>query len=166
MTIILIVVVILLNTILQSTLIPYIGVFDVVPNTAIAIVALISIKKGRFYGSVSGFSAGLLQDVMFSAVIGINAFILFFLGYLIGFAHNSFTRETAVYPFVFTAMGTIFYNLVFALIQFFLSRDIVFIDVVKRIFSLEIMYNGVVAVVLFIIMQKVFDQPNLRFGRR
>lgn len=166
MTILFIIIVVILNTILQSTLITYIGVFGVVPNTAIVIVTLIAIKKGRLYGSAFGLFAGLLQDIMFSVVIGVNGFILFFIGYLIGFAHNSFTKETAVYPFVFTALGTIFYNFVFALMQFFLSREVVFIDAVRSVFSLEIIYNGFIAVVLFIVMQRIFIQPNLRFGRR
>jgi len=162
----LIIMAVLLNTIIQATLIPYIGVFGVVPNTSIALIVLISLKKGRVYGSMFGLLAGLLQDVLFSLTIGVNGFILFFIGYFTGFAHNTFTRETAMNPFIFAGLGTIFYNFMYSLIQFFLSRDIVFVDAVKSIFSIEIVYNGLIAVVLFLILQRIFIQPSLRFGRR
>ncbi|MFO8241143.1 MAG: rod shape-determining protein MreD [Dissulfuribacterales bacterium] len=166
MTVLLITLAIIFNAILQSTLIPYIGVFGVIPNTAIVIIVLIALRKGRVYGSAFGIFAGLLQDIFFSQIIGINGFILFFIGYLVGFAHDAFTRETAINPFIFTAVGTIFYNFLFSLFQFFLSRDIIFIDAVKSIFSLEVFYNGIIAVILFKLIQRIFIQPNLRFGRR
>ena len=166
MTILLIFLMIILNLVIQSTLIPYIGVFGVVPNTALVIVVIIALRKGRVYGSIFGLLAGLLQDVLFSAVIGVNGLILFFIGYYVGFAANAFTRETAVNPFIFSALGTIFYNMVFSLMQFFLSRDITFIQAVRSVFSVEVIYNGLVAVILFKILQRLFMQPKLRFGRR
>ncbi|MGM0395484.1 MAG: rod shape-determining protein MreD [Bacillota bacterium] len=166
MTVLLITLAIIFNAVLQSTLIPYVEVFGVVPNTAIVIIVLIALRKGKMYGSAFGIFAGLLQDILFSQIIGINGFILFFIGYFVGFAHNAFTRETAMNPFIFTVVGTIFYNFLFSLFQFFLSRDILFIDAVKSIFSLEVLYNGIIAVLLFKLVQRIFIQPNLKFGRR
>ncbi|WP_409228261.1 rod shape-determining protein MreD [Gudongella sp. SC589] len=166
MTILLITMSIIINIILQATLIPYIGVFGVVPNTAIVLVVMIALKKGRVYGSAFGLIVGLLQDVLFSITIGVNAFILFFIGYLVGFAYESLTRESGINHFIFTALSTIFYNFMFSLFQFFLSRDINFVDAVKSVFSLEVVYNGIIAVLLFMIVQRIFIQPNLKFGRR
>ncbi|WP_422486257.1 rod shape-determining protein MreD [Gudongella sp. DL1XJH-153] len=166
MIVLLITMAILFNTIIQATLIPYIGVFGVVPNTAIALIVLISLKKGRVCGSMFGLLAGLLQDVLFSVTIGVNGFILFFIGYFTGFAHNTLTRENAINPFIFAGLGTIFYNFMYSLIQFFLSRDIIFVEAVRKTFSMEIVYNGLIAVILFMILQRIFIQPNLRFGRR
>jgi len=157
---------IMLNIIIQATLIPNIGVFGVVPNTALVLVVMIALKKGRIYGSAFGLLAGLLQDVLFSITIGVNAFILFFIGYFVGFAYNSLTRESGINHFIFTALSTVFYNVLFSLIQFFLSRDVSFVDAVQSIFSLEVVYNGIIAVLLFMLIQRLFTQPNLKFGRR
>jgi hypothetical protein len=37
---------------------------------------------------------------------------------------------------------------------------------VRSVFSLEVIYNGVIAVLLFMLVQRIFIQPNLKFGRR
>ena len=157
---------IILNIIIQATLIPHIGVFGVVPNTAIVLVVMIALKKGRIYGSVFGRLAGLLQDILFSITLGVNAFILFFIGYFVGFAYDSLTKESGINHFIFTALSTVFYNSLFSLFQFFLSRDINFVEAVKSVFSFEVIYNGIIAVLLFMLVQRIFIQPNLRFGRR
>jgi rod shape-determining protein MreD len=157
---------IILNIIIQATLIPHIGVFGVVPNTAIVLVVMIALKKGRIYGASFGIFAGMLQDILFSITLGVNSFILFFIGYFVGLAHDSLTKDSAMNHFIFTAISTVFYNILFSLFQFFLSREITFIDAVRSVFSLEVIYNGVIAVLLFMLVQRIFIQPNLKFGRR
>lgn len=166
MTILLIVISIIFNIVIQATLIPHIGVFGVVPNTAIVLVVMIALKKGRLYGSGFGLLTGLLQDVLFSVTLGVNAFILFFIGYFVGFAYNSLTRESGANHFIFAALSTMFYNFLFSMFQFFLSREVTFVDAVQSVFSLEMIYNGLVALMLFMLVQRIFIQPNLKFGRR
>ncbi len=66
------------NFILQSTVFSQISIFGVVPNTGLIIIVTIALLKGRRIGGVVGLLVGLLQDIIFSPVIGVNGFIYFF----------------------------------------------------------------------------------------
>lgn len=157
---------IIINFILQSTLLPYFNIFGVVPNTALIMVVIISLAKGKYYGGVSGLIIGLLQDIMFSNAIGINAFIFFFAGYLIGFIEDTFARDNIINPIIFTATTTIYYNIMYSLFIYFLGRSISFETVVKSVFSIEVIYNSVVSILIYKIFQKILSEPSIRFGRR
>jgi len=156
---------IIINTIFQSTILPDLRVFGMVPNTALVIIVILSLLKGRVYGSIVGLFVGFIQDVLFSSVLGVNAFIFFFVGYIIGFAKDSFARENIINPVIFSILGTIFYNILYSLFMFFLSVDITFIEAVRSVVSFEIVLNGIASIVIYKIFQKIYSQPKIRFSR-
>ena len=111
----LIILVIILNLIIQSTILPYFSIMGVVPNTSLVLLVLISLAKGKVYGSVSGLIIGMLQDIMFSVTLGINSLIYFLIGYFIGFIEDTFARDNIINPIIFTASSTMFYNIVYSI---------------------------------------------------
>ena len=156
----------ILNLILQSVILPGVKILGTTPNTALAIVVVIALSKGRIYGGIVGLISGLVLDVMFSMTIGIGAFILFFTGYLTGFASDSFAKENAVNPVLFTVVGTVFYNALFAMFMFFTSRNITLESAVRSIFSFELILNGIAAILIYFLFRKIFSRPQIRFNRR
>jgi rod shape-determining protein MreD len=156
---------IIFNLVIQSTIIPIFPIMGVVPNTALVLIVVLALKVGRVKGAVFGLIAGFLQDFLFASTIGINAFILFFVGYVIGFAENSFSRENIINPIMFTIAATIFYNFTYSLFLFFLSREIIFMDAIKTIFSIEILYNAIFAVIYGYLVHIFFTKPQIRFKR-
>lgn len=166
MTIIILVLVLVLNLLLQSAIIPYISIFGVVPNTALLIVIAISLLKGKYYGGFMGLIIGLLQDIIFSPIIGVNAFIYFFAGYLIGLIENRLSRENVFIPLIFSIAGTIYYNFVYYVFMFFLARDIPFLSFARDIMIVEIIYNGILSIPIYMIFSRIFVAPTIRFGKR
>lgn len=166
MSILILIIVVLLNFLLQSTIFPYMAIFGVVPNTALLIVMSISLLKGKYYGGVIGLVIGLLQDMVFSSVIGINAFIYFFAGYLIGMAENKLSRDNMFIPALFSIIGTIYYNFTYYTFMFFLSKNIPFLSFSKYIMLIEILYNIVLAVPIYMILSKIFVEPTIQFDRK
>ena len=166
MTILILLVVLLLNFFLQSTIIPYVSILGVVPNTALLIVVAISLLRGKYYGGFMGLFIGLLQDIVFSPVIGINAFIYFFAGYFIGLVENKLSRDNLFIPLVFSIVGTIYYNFAYYIFMFFLSRDIPFLSFTKNIMIIEIIYNAFLSIPMYMIFSKFFVKPRIRFGSR
>jgi rod shape-determining protein MreD len=162
----LIILTIIFNLIIQSTILPYFEIFGVVPNTALIIVVVLALAKGKYYGGVFGLIIGLLQDVIFSVTIGVNGFIYFFVGYLIGFVEDTFARDNIVNPIILTALATIFYNIVYSLFLFFLSINISYISAVKSVFSLEVIYNSIVSIIIYKLFQVIFSEPKIRFRKR
>ncbi len=166
MTIILIFLTIILNLVLQSTILPYFEIIGKVPNTGLIIVVIIALAKGRYYGGLFGMLIGLLQDMLFSTTIGVNAIIYFFAGYLIGYVEDTFARDSVINIIIFTALATIYYNIFYSLQMYFLNRPVTFIYAVESVFSFEVVYNCILAVLLYKLFQKVISEPKIRFNRR
>lgn len=166
MTILILLMVLLLNFFLQSTIIPYMSILGVVPNTALLIVISISLLKGKYYGGFIGIVIGMLQDIVFSPVIGINSFIFFFLGYIVGLVENKLSRDNLFIPLILSIIGTIYYNFFYYIFMFFLSRDIPFLSFIRNIMTIEIIYNAILSIPVYMMFSKFFVEPTIRFGRR
>ncbi len=166
MNIFLIILMVIGNFIFQSTILPSLSIFGVVPNTALIFVIIFSLNKGKYYGGFVGMSIGLLQDVMFSTTIGVNAFIYFFIGYIIGSLEKLVTRDNIIFPTICSILGTIFYNFLYFFFMFFLSRRIPFLTLMKDVMLIEIFYNTILTIIIYKIISKIFVQPSLKFGKR
>src|SRR5699024_4173712 len=95
---IIVLLIIIINFIFQSTILPGLSLFGVVPNTGLIIVVLISLLRGKRIGSIAGLLIGLLQDIIFSTVIGVNAIIFFFIGYIIGMNEGKLAKDNILIP--------------------------------------------------------------------
>ena len=166
LSIMLILLTIILNLVIQSTILPYLEIFGVVPNTGLIVVVVLALAKGRYYGGIFGLIIGLLQDTLFSMTIGLNGFIYFFIGYLIGFVEDTFARDNVINPIIFTAFSTILYNIFYPVFIYFLSRNVTSVYVVKRIFSFEVIYNCIVSIAIYKLFQIIFSEPKIRFNKR
>lgn len=164
--ILLIILTIIINLLFQSTFLQYFEIFGIVPNTALIIVVVLALAKGKNHGGIFGLIIGLLQDIIFSMTIGVNAIIFFFIGYFIGFVEDTFARDNVINPIIFTGLATIFYNIMFSLFMYFLSRNITFIAAVKSVFSLEVIYNCLVSIIIYKIFYVLFSEPKIRFNKK
>jgi len=165
MAIILLFIIIIVNSIFQSTILPYFNFLGYLPNTSIVLIIGIALLRGKYYGGFFGLAVGLIQDILFSRVIGVNAFIYFILGYIVGYIKNTLNDENAFIPVVFSALGTVFYNLFYFILMYFLARDISISTGLYNIFSIEILYNSILGILIYKILSKIFVKPSLRFGR-
>lgn len=166
MTITVLLLIILINTIIQSSIIPYLSLFGYVPNTGLVLIIVVALRKGKYYGGFFGLALGLIQDILFGQVVGVNALIYFIIGYVIGMMQDSLDVENTVLPVFLSAVSTIFYNFSFYIFMFFLSKDIPREIMMKNVFSVEIIYNMIFAALIYKLFMKIFVIPNLRFSKR
>lgn len=166
MNIFLIILMVIGNFVFQSTILPSLRIFGVVPNTALIFVILFSLNRGKYYGGFVGMAIGFIQDIMFSTTIGVNAFIYFFIGYIIVTVENTLTRDTIISPVIFSILGTIFYNFIYFFFMFFLSRRVSFFLLMKDVMLIEIIYNTIATIIIYKIIGKIFVEPSLKFGKR
>lgn len=157
---------VLLNFFLQSSVLPYISVFGAVPNTSIIIIICISLFKGRFYGAIFGLIIGLLQDIIFSPIIGINAFIYFFLGYFIGTTENKVIRDNVLIPIIFSMLAVIYYNFSYYIFTYFLSQEIPFLSFAKKVLLVEMVYTTLLSIPVYKTFNRVFTSPKISFTRK
>lgn len=166
MTITTLIILIIINTIFQSSILPYFSLFGYLPNTGLVIIIIVALRKGKYYGGIFGLTLGLIQDILFGQVIGVNALVFFILGYIVGLIQEVLDIENVVIPILSSVLGTIFYNFFYYIIMFFLSMDVSREIMMDNVFSIEILYNGILAGLVYKLFSKIFVIPSLRFGKR
>lgn len=166
MTVFILIVLMLLNFFLQSSLLPYLSVFGVVPNTSIILILCIALFKGNNYGAIFGLFIGLLQDIVFSPIIGINAFIYFFLGYFVGSIENRLIRGNMFIPILFSILAVIYYNFSYYVFTYFLSQEIPFLSFARQVLLTEIIYTTILSIPIYKMFSKAFTSPTIIFNRK
>lgn len=155
-----------INFILETTILPYLSFFGVVPNTSLVLIIIIAILVGKRIGSITGIIAGFLQDIMFSSVIGINSFIYFVIAYLIGIAQTKLYKESYLLPVLITVISTLGYHLLHFIFLYFLNYDVSLISILKEVTIIEIIYNCIVSILLYKPILRLFSSPSIRFIRK
>lgn len=158
--------IIVINFILESAVFPNFKIFGILPNTGLIIIVAIALLKGRKTGSIVGLIIGLLQDVIFSRVIGVNGFLYFFIGYFIGMAESKLSKDNILIPFIITLGSTIGYHAFYYLFMFFLNYSTNFPVFFKKVVLFEMIYNGIIAVFIYKWFSKIFVAPSAMFRRR
>lgn len=164
MTIFVLILLSLINFLIQTTVFPYISISGVVPNTALVLIICIGIYKGRYYGGFFGLFIGIIQDILFSSAIGINAFIYFFLGYFVGIMEHRLIRSNVIVPVLFSIGGVIYYNFLYYIFMYILSRNIPFLSFTRNIILIEIIYTAILSIPIYKAFEYRFREPTISFG--
>lgn len=157
---------IITNLILQGSILPFLNFLVFLPNPAVVSVVSLALFKGKYYGAFFGLIMGLMQDVVFGDVIGVYGLIYFLIGYSIGMIQGSLNNDNVIIHIIFAGVSTVFYNFMYFIVMFFLSKDMTMAYSIRRIFSIEILYNCILAIVLYKILHKSFQVSSLKFGKR
>lgn len=166
MQIIIMSIIIIVNLVLQGSLLPFFEFLVFLPNPALVSVLVIAILKDKYYGAFFGLAMGLFQDLLYGDIVGLHALIYFLIGYSIGSIKELINGENIFIPFVFSGISTMLYNLIYFLAMYFLSKRIPLSLAFIRIFSIEILYNAILAIVVYKVFSRFFSSQTLKFGRR
>lgn len=166
MNLYMIIITIFINFILESTILNRVMFFGVTPNLGLILVVIIALSRGRKTGGLAGIITGLLSDIVFSEVIGIKAFIYFFIGYVVGMSENKLSRENIFIPIIMTIGSTFFYHLMYMAFMFFLNNKIYMNGSFKHIFLLELLYNSILVIPLYKWLSKYYTLKGMSFSKR
>lgn len=154
--------IVLLDIVIQSTLLSRISVFNVYCNLSIPVVVLLSIGFGAYTGSINGIIIGLIEDAIFSPVIGVRALIYFTSGFLIGNSEAAINKEDTRSGMVLTFFVTLYYTLVHYFVIYITGNGIN-ISYLKGPILIEMILNVLLYYLLFKISNKIFKYPKFRF---
>ena len=158
--------IVILNFLFQSTIFQYFSIMGVVPNTSLIIIVSFALLSGKRTGAILGLCIGLLQDIFFCDVIGVNTLIYFIIGYLIGLTNQKVFKENMFLPFAFTGFATVFYHIVYFFFMYFLSVDVQFVNIIKNIIIIEVFYNSALSVFVYKQILKMYIEPRMSFRNR
>ena len=148
--------------ILQITVFSKIDIFGSNINIVIGLVISLSLILGSKSGAYTGLVIGLLEDFMFSNIIGIRALSYFLIGYIVAedrFRFNSDKNTGLILSFVFTIINFIFVSL----ITYIFKADIIVIKNYLFIpLLVEAVLNTLVYLVYHFLIKKLMYIPTYR----
>jgi len=147
--------------ILQTTILGRIHILGASPNLALALTVAIAILYGARDGSFSGIFLGLLEDIMFSGILGIRALIY----YVSGFVTGSVMANSGRYYWT-GAFSTVLLTLLTTLVNWFihivLQVPITNFWYIKGPVFIEAIMNGLLFILSILVIRRFFKPDTVR----
>jgi rod shape-determining protein MreD len=137
--------------IVQTTWLDAIAIYSVLPDLALLAVIYISFKAHGLQGQITGFFAGLLQDGVSAAPLGLTALINTVLATLFNSLSGRFYIDKILMPILFGFSATIMKAIMLSLLSFIFKGKILSYDFLQPLIWIETAYNGILAPILFLL---------------
>jgi rod shape-determining protein MreD len=157
----------LFSLLLQTTVIPFLKIGGVMPDLVLIFLIFLALFCGSLSGGIAGFVVGFLEDFLVGRCIGSRALSGFLTGYVTGLFEGKVYKENPLVPFSFAFLGSVFYQLVFFVVQAIAGVSLLsFWTFVSRAF-LQGIFNGLIGVFLFYPFSNLFqkERKDLHFYR-
>lgn len=141
--------------ILQCTLFKTIALASVSPNLLIILTFAAGFLRGKKEGMYVGFFAGLILDLFYGKVIGFNALLYMYIGYINGFFNMVFYDDDVTMPIGLVCVSDFIYNFVFYIFSFLLRNRLNFVYYLIHIILPEMVYTVVITLLIYRIILKV-----------
>ena len=155
--------------ILQTTVFKGIAFGGIVPNLLIVLTASFGFMRGEKTGILVGFFCGLLADIFFGEVLGFNAMIYMYVGYLNGKFSPVFYPEDIKLPLVLILGSDLLYGFVNYVIMFLMRGRFDVAYYFMNIILPEMVYTILVTLLLYpliLILNKKLEDSEKRGARK
>ena len=135
--------------IVQTTVWNLFPLGNVKPNLLLILTVSMGLMRGRHTGLWVGFVSGLMIDLFYGTIFGLNALIYMYLGYINGCFYKVFFDDDLKVPMVMTAVSGFVYNMIFYAVQFLFRQRYEFFAYLTHIILPEILYTVLCTLVLY-----------------
>lgn len=139
----------LLTFLMQTTVFQWIALAGEVPNIILILVVSISYMRGRNEGMVLGFFAGLLIDLIYGDIVGINAILFVCVGFLVGMCSEIYYRDELSVPIILIAISDFAYNFAFYVINFLLRGRLQVLYYIWHTIMPEVVYTVLISLLVY-----------------
>lgn len=144
---------------LQSTLLAQATVLGVIPQVVLVVVVCLAYLDGERVGLVSGFFAGLLQDLLpFPGVIGLRALVFTLVGYAVGTLRQYAPADSVWTPVFAVAMASAAAEFGYAALAIILGEPWVGLGYTARVAGLVVLYNTLLTPFVFPLVRRVAER--------
>ena len=140
----------LVATLLQTTVAPNIRVLGANPDFALIIVVCVGLLKGSEIGAVFGFATGTLVAIALMEPLGLSAFVFILIGYFAGRYAETADLSAGYAPLVSAFAATLLANLLLAMAQFLLARQVPLGFFLGRVLIPSLILNTLLAAPLYL----------------
>jgi rod shape-determining protein MreD len=144
---------------LQSTLLAQATVLGVIPQVVLVVVVCLAYVDGERVGVVTGFSAGLLQDLMpVPGVIGLRALVYTLVGFAVGNLRQYAPSDSVWTPVLAVALASGVAELGYAGLAITLGEPWVGLGYTARVAGLVVLYDTLLTPFVFPLVRRVADR--------
>lgn len=148
-------VVLIVNFIVQSTVLQLIEIRGVIPDTMVIIIVSYALLRGQAAGTAVGFAAGMIYDIFFGNSIGFYAVLGMLIGYFCGICHRNFYRENYVLPVTLSALSCTIMGFIIFVTGFLLKNDYNIFYFLISVIIPQAVYTGIAAIVVYRILYSI-----------
>jgi len=142
-------IILVLNLVFQSSVLPHFEIRGIIPNTSLIIIMSYALLRGSFEGAITGFAAGLLQDIFFGNSLCYYAFLGMLTGYFCGKFHHGFFRENYATPVLFSIITVIAYETVVYITRFLFTGNLHYLYFLINLILPEAVYTAVLTFAVY-----------------
>lgn len=140
---------------LQTTVFKGLAFGGIVPNLLIVLTAAFGFMRGERTGLLVGFFCGLLADIFFGNVLGLNAMIYMYIGYFNGKFNRIFFPDDIKLPLLLIFLSDLVYGFLYY-VTLFLMRgrfqlDYYFLHIILP----EIVYTLLMTLLLYPLILRI-----------
>ena len=158
-------VLILLFILLQSTICEEIAIASIKPNLLIILIVSFGLMRGRRSGMLIGFFCGLLTDIFFESILGFNAVIYMWVGYMSGYFYRIFYDDDIKTPLFLISVSDLAYGIIHYCFRFLLRGRIQFFHYLGRIILPEMFYTLILTIICYRILYMINQRLCLSDNR-
>lgn len=140
---------------LQTTFFRGLAFGGIVPNLLIILAASFGFMRGEKTGLVIGFFCGLLADIFFGNVLGLNAMIYMYIGYANGKFHQIFFPDDIKLPICLILISDMAYGFLYYVTLFLMRSRFHISYYFMHVILPEAVYTILVTLLLYPLVLKI-----------
>ena len=139
---------------LHSNLFTWFKIAGVMPNLFIIFVLFIGLYASKYMGIIYGIVFGLALDLFIGTKVGLNAIMYGVIGFVGMLFDKNFSKENRITLIVMVMISTIIFETGEYILGYFFKQTVVDILTYIQILLIETLYNGLLTIVVYPLMQK------------
>lgn len=150
---------------LQANIFQILTISGIMPNLFVIFILFVGLYANSTLGISFGVIGGLIIDFVYSKSIGITAIMLCVIGYLGAYFDRNFSKENKITIIIMVGVATAIYEIgYYAINSIILHFEPEIISFIK-ILLVEILYNTLLVIFIYPLMQKIGYSIDRAFKR-
>lgn len=156
------VIIIVINFIFQTSLYNYLDIFGLIPNISLIFVVVFAMMTNGIIGGAFGILTGMLYDIMLYDVFGVYTLIYFIIGSVIGSFSEDVNRDNYTLYSIATMLATIFFHVLLYILLFFLKYNVENVGYIVKNILLQMIFNTVVSIFVLKFVVYILDKFSIK----
>ena len=146
-------VVLLVAVLLQTAVAPHLRLLGAHPDFALIAVVCVALVRGSETGAVFGFLTGMLTAIALMEPFGLSAFVFVLIGYFAGRYAETADLPAGLAPLLTVFAATLVANVLFAMAQFLLAREVPLGFFLGRVLVPSLVFNTLLAAPVYLLVR-------------